>query len=84
MTEIKINTRKDLGPLHDLLLKACPPADDGSVSIPILAKDHLKMTSFGVYKWINAGRIGPEQAQRVVLASGGRVKLEEFYPFIFA
>lgn len=73
---------KDAGPLHDLLIQACPPTKDGSQSIPLLA-ERLKMTPQGVYKWITNGRVPPRQAVRVVQLSRGRVSLDDFTPYIF-
>lgn len=73
---------KDLGPLHDLLLLACPPDDQGDRSIPILAR-HLEMSSWGVFKWIKNNKLPPRQAVKVVELSQGRVKLEDFTPYIF-
>jgi len=90
---------KDLGPLHDLLLRACPPDDAGMKSVPILAKTHLNMTPFGVYKWIRNAKIPPEKAAIVVQINNdywaaekkaGRevsqeelVSLEDFHPFVY-
>lgn len=92
MTETKTphkRAMKSLGPLHDLLLEACPPNEQGVQSIPILA-EALGMTAYGVYKWIENVKIPSEKAQKVVEVSKGpkgkdepRVKLEQFYPYIF-
>jgi hypothetical protein len=90
-----IRNLKSLGPLHDLLLKACPPNEDGIKSVPILA-EALDMTAYGVYKWIKNVKIPADQAMRVVETSRGpldpknpdavrepRVVVEDFYPYIF-
>lgn len=90
---------KSLGPLHDLLLHACPPNKDGIKSIPILADDHLSMTPFGVYKWIRNAKVPPEKAQLVVQINNeywekegeeGRevpddavVSLDDFHPYVY-
>lgn len=90
---------KNLGPLHDLLLKACPPDEDGVKSIPILAETHLSMTPYGVYKWIRNAKIPPEKAAAVVQINNehweaekkaGRkvpaeemVSLEDFHPYVY-
>lgn len=74
--------RAELGPFQDLLIRACPPDDYGLKSIPILAR-RLNLSSAGIYKWIAKGRIPPRQAQRVVKASKGAVRLDEFNPYIF-
>lgn len=73
---------KEAGPLHDLLIQACPPSRDGSQSIPLLA-EKLKMTPQGIYKWIQNGRVPPRQAVRVVQLSRGKVTLDDFTPYIF-
>lgn len=78
-----IRSLKPLGPLHDLLLKACPPDAEGFKSIPILAVE-LKMTAYGVYKWIKKGKLPPDAAKKVVDRSEGRVTLEEFHEFVYA
>lgn len=90
---------KNLGPLHDLLLKACPPDADGVKSIPLLAETHLSMTPYGVYKWIKNAKIPPEKAALVVQIntdfwakekSEGRpvrkdeqVSLNDFHPYVY-
>ncbi len=73
---------KNLGPLHDLLLKACPPDEHGDVSIPRLAK-LLDMSSWGIYKWIRQGSLPPSQVVRIVDVSQGRVSINDFSPFLF-
>jgi hypothetical protein len=73
---------KDLGPLHDLLLEACPPDGTGERSIPILAR-HLQMSSWGVFKWIKYNKLPPRQAVKIVALSEGRVTIESFHPYIF-
>lgn len=77
-----VRTTKDLGPLHRLLLEACPPNEDGDRSITILAKA-LGMSSWGIFKWIRNGRIPPRQAANVVDVSQGKVTLHQFDPFIY-
>jgi hypothetical protein len=79
---MKPHRYKKLGPLHDLLLKACPPDIEGNVSIPRLA-EMLEMSSWGIYKWIRAGKIPPTQVVRIVDVSQGRVSISDFSPFVF-
>ena len=83
MSSTHVRSMKPLGPLHDLLLLACPADADGFKSIPILAS-RLNMTAYGVYKWIKNGKLPPEQATRIVALGEGRVKLEEFHVFVYA
>lgn len=76
------------GPLQDLLIKCCPPTQTKrgkgeSQSIPILAAA-LGMTSAGVYKWIDSGKMSPKRAKKCVELSNGRVTIEEFTPFVYA
>lgn len=74
---------KDLGPLHALLINACPPdPDSGTKSIPVLA-EAMGLKSWTIYKWIKAGRIPPRQAMRVVDLSHGAVSLSDMTPFVF-
>lgn len=94
---------KDLGPLHQLLLRAAPTAKEAGLkaskhqdrrSIQTLAKS-LKMSTWGVYLWIRAGRIPPEWAKRIVDDNAKRdkanprtgdhkpVTLEDFHPFVY-
>jgi hypothetical protein len=73
---------RDLGPLHELLIEACPPNQKGVRSIPVLAKA-LGLSAWAVFKWIKRNEIPPRQAKRVVDLSKGRVKLDQFSPFIF-
>lgn len=76
-------TMKNLGPLHELLLKACPPDKQGSVSIAVLAT-HVKVSKFAIYKWIANAKISPEKAVLVCQLSEGRVTIEDFHPYVYA
>lgn len=78
-----VRSMKPLGPMHELLLEACPPDADGFKSIPILAA-RLDMTAYGVYKWIKNGKLPPEAAVKIVGMSDGRVTLEDFHKFVYA
>jgi hypothetical protein len=77
-----IRRLSDKGPLHDLLLKACPPDAEGVKSIPVLARA-MKLSPWAIYRWIENARITPDRANEVVKLSKGGVTLEEFYPHIF-
>lgn len=76
-----VTQRKDLGPLGALLLLACPPAEDGTKSIPVLAAA-IGYTAPGVYKWIAAERITWEGAKKVIEVSEGRVTREQLLPYV--
>jgi len=74
---------QDLGPLHDLLLKACPPDPvTGIKSIAGLAI-RLGISTWAVHKWVQKGKIPPKRAAEVVDISDGRVSLHEFSPFVY-
>jgi len=74
---------QDLGPLHDLLLKACPPdPKTGVKSISILAA-LMKISAWSIHKWIQKGKIPPGRAVEVVDLSEGRVSLADFSPFVY-
>jgi hypothetical protein len=89
---------EDLGALHRLLIKACPPhtrhptptADSpryvpspiGDKSIAILAW-LLQVRPWAIYKWIAKGEIPPKRASAVVDVAEGRVTLADFSPFIY-
>lgn len=99
MADTFIRSMKSLGPLHDLLLRACPPDQDGIVSIPILA-ERLELSAFTIYKWIRNVKVPPGQAVKVVQLNNGFwdearrkgqdvpegviVKLEDFHPYVYA
>lgn len=74
---------RDLGPLHDLLLKACRPDSKGFRSIPVLASS-LEISAYAVYKWVAAGKIPPGYVLKIVEMSDGTVSLEDFHQFVYA
>lgn len=73
---------KDLGPLQELLLNACPPDERGKRSIPVLARA-LKVSHQYIYRWIEDGVVPPKFVSRIVALSNGRVTLEQFHPYLF-
>jgi len=73
---------KDLGPLQDLLLMACPAGPAGKKSIPVLAQ-HLATSHQYVYRWIDEKRVPPKFVAKLVRLSGGTVALEDFHPYVF-
>ncbi len=73
---------RDLGPLGELLLKACPPDKNNIQSIPILATA-IKVSSQAIYKWIRKVKVPADRATVIVAKSGGRVTLEDFHPYVF-
>lgn len=78
----KTSRYKDLGPLQDLLLKACPPGPGGNKSIPVLSR-HLATSHQYVYRWIDENRVPPKFVVKLVKLSGGQVSLADFHPYVF-
>lgn len=80
----KIVRHKKLGPMQDLLLKACP-ADPvtGEVSLAILAS-YLRLSRQTPYTWIAEGRFSPAIARKLVELSDGRITIEDTHRFVFA
>lgn len=76
------NSRKDLGPLHELLLKACPPDKDGKGSIRSTLAPALGVSMQYIYIWIRDKRIPPRFVKPIVEASGGHVTVEDLIPFV--
>jgi hypothetical protein len=37
----------------------------------------------GINKWIRREKISPERAMQVVAISEGRVKIEDFHPYVY-
>lgn len=77
------NQRKfaDLGPLHDLMIRACPPAE-GEQSIPLLATA-IGLSAQGLYNAIKRNKVSPRLAAQIVQVSGGRASLDDFSPYVF-
>lgn len=71
----------DLGPLHELLLRACPPDKRGKRSIMILA-DKLGVSYQNVYKWIEANRIPPKRVLDIEKVANGSVTRKELLEFV--
>ena len=80
--EVVTLRHRNNGPLHDLLLKACPPNEAGEKSITILA-DALDISAWSIHKWVQKGKIPPGRAVEVVDISEGRVTLADFSPFVY-
>lgn len=78
----KIRRHQELGGLQDLLLKACPPdAENGRISIPVLAR-HLQLSPACIYKWIASGVLPNDQAMRILKLAEGKVTREEFFVYV--
>ena len=79
---MKTSRYKELGPLHDLLLEACPPDAKGRKSIVGLA-NQLNCSHQYVYRWIEKGRVPPQYVKQITELQGCTVTREQFYPFVF-
>lgn len=69
-------------PLTVLLLRAVPPNDRGKKTLTELSR-LIRVSKQGVRKWIRQQKISPERALQIVAMSEGRVKIEEFHPFVY-
>lgn len=78
----RIGRYKELGPLHDLLLEACPPDAKGTRSIVVLAK-LLGVTPQYIYVWIERNHVPAKFVRPLVEMSRGRVRLEQFHEYAF-
>lgn len=82
--DVVIVRHRENGPLHDLLLRACPANDKGEKSITVLSKCfNPEISAWSIHKWIQKGKIPPGRAVDVVDMSEGRVTLADFSPFIY-
>lgn len=77
-----VSRYKDLGPLQDLLLEACPPAENGDRSIVILA-GKLGISYQYIYRWISEGRVPPKYVDKLVTLSEGRLDFTDFHRYVF-
>lgn len=72
----------NLGPLHDLMLRACPPNEAGTRSIPTLA-EAVDLSAAALYKMIRKNKVTPSAALKIVEASKGAVKIDDFHPYVY-
>jgi len=82
MKQGDISRYKDLGPLHDLLLSACPPGENGTRSIVVLA-GYIQVSHQYVYRWIKDNRVPARFVRRLVELSGGKLELADFNKYVF-
>lgn len=73
--------QEDLGPLQDLMLKACRPVRNKK-SINILAIQ-IGCAHGTLYQAIQRNRITPRVAERIIKNSQGDVTKEDFVPYVF-
>ena len=98
MEDADTTPAKDYGPLHSLLVRACPPHDrrrsgpgkweyfespDGKFkSLPLLAAK-LKMSAWGVQKWCHENHLPARRAAQIVDLNPEEVSLADFSPFVY-
>lgn len=80
----KPNSRIDLGPLHKILLAACPEGEDSPGSIKTTLAPALGVSHQYVYRWIEENRVPPKFVTKIVEAGAGRVTVEELIPFVIS
>lgn len=68
--------------LQTLLLRAVPENDFGNKTLTHLAAT-LNISRWSITKWIRKGKIPPERAMQIVEISEGRVKIEDFHPYVY-
>lgn len=79
----KVSKNKRRSPLHSVLLRACPPDENGSRSIPLLAAK-LGTSYQNIYgRWIDQNRIPQHWVHQILLVADGRVSMEDLLPFVF-
>lgn len=81
MTTKPATRYNNLGPLHGLLLDACPPDEKGHRSIMRLA-ELLGVSYQNVYKWIESGRIPPKRVKDIMEVSNGSVLQSQLLEFV--
>lgn len=79
----KVSKYKDLGPLHDLLIQACPANERDHKSIVVLAQ-FLGVSHQYIYNWIKKNRVPPAYAKRMCELPSSTVTLDQFHPYVYA
>ena len=76
-----VRSRKDVGPLHKLMLKACPPdPETGAKSIRVLA-NALGVSRQSLVAACARGQISVKRASAIVDLANGEVTLSDFAPY---
>lgn len=83
-TDVKASRRIALGPLHDLLLLACPRTGYPKCSIRASLAPALGVSHQYIYNWIAAGRIPANKVLKIVEVSEGRVSQEDLIPYVIS
>lgn len=74
----------NLGPLHDIMIEACPTTENEPMkSIAKLARA-IDYTPAALYKAISRNRVTPALASKIVeVADDDSVSLEDFHPYVY-
>lgn len=91
--KIRRTYKMENDPLHNLLLRACPPHslrsdgtyvpdENGVKSISVLAQT-LSLSRMAITKWVQSGRVPPRQVRRMVDNNPREVTLADFSPFVY-
>jgi hypothetical protein len=78
-----IHRHSEGGPLHDLLLKACPQHPISGVKSITVLSDFLGINAWSIHKWVKNGKIPAKRAKQIVDLADDRVTLAEFDPFVY-
>lgn len=74
----------NLGPLHDLLIEACPTKNDSQMKSIANLATAIDYTPQALYKAISRNRVSPTLAAKIVEAADkGTVSLEDFHPYVY-
>jgi len=68
--------------LQVLLLRAVPENAHGNKTLTDLSRI-IHVSRWGIRKWVMAEKISPERAMQIVAISEGRVKIEDFHPYVY-
>ena len=72
---------KTKGPLHELILKACPLSKHGRPSITLLA-NRLDVTTQTIHRVTAINQISAKLARKICEASENPIAIEDFLPFM--
>lgn len=82
-SETAIRRRKEMGPLQDVLLKFCPPDENGRRSIPLMAAA-LGISTQALYAHIRKKSLPVRRAKQVVQMSEGKITLLDLEEYLSA
>lgn len=84
MTTANQSRLANLGPLHDLMIRACPTTDECPVKSITRLAAAIGYTPQALYQAISRNRVSPKLAAKIVeVADPGTVSLEDFHPYVY-